>query len=112
MRRQKLFLLLAVLTFAVVAPVSSQDFSGQTVVVVTQTGSAIGGPVLDKGPIWEEATGGNIELQTFAFGELFEKIVTALSTGSGDLRCFDLRRRLGWRHHGARLCDGDPAGDP
>ena len=84
MSRQILFLLLALLAFAVVAPVMSQDFSGQTVVVVTQTGSAIGGPVLDKGPIWEEATGGNIELQTFAFGELFEKIVTALSTGSGD----------------------------
>jgi len=78
------FLLLVLLTVAIMAPVSAQDFSGQTVVVVTQTGSAIGGPVLDKGPIWEEATGGNIELQTFAFGELFEKIVTALSTGSGD----------------------------
>ena len=73
-------------------PASAQDFSGQTVVVVTQTGSAIGGPVLDKGPIWEEATGGNIELQTFAFGELFEKIVTALSTGSGDYDVLDLRR--------------------
>lgn len=84
MRKLSLFVLLALLAVAMSAPAGAQDFSGQTVVVVTQTGSAIGGPVLDKGPIWEEATGGNIELQTFAFGELFEKIVTALSTGSGD----------------------------
>ncbi len=84
MRKLSLLALLALLAVVIAAPVSAQDFSGQTVVVVTQTGSAIGGPVLDKGPIWEEATGGNIELQTFAFGELFEKIVTALSTGSGD----------------------------
>ncbi len=84
MRKFTLLALLALLTAVFVAPLSAQDFSGQTVVVVTQTGSAIGGPVLDKGPIWEEATGGNIELQTFAFGELYEKIVTALDTGSGD----------------------------
>ena len=84
MRKLTLFVLLAMLSVVIAAPVSGQDFSGQTVIVVTQTGSAIGGPVLDKGPLWEEATGGNIELQTFAFGELFEKIVTALSTGSGD----------------------------
>lgn len=84
MRKFSLLILLGLLTMVMAAGASAQDFSGQTVVVVTQTGSAIGGPVLDKGPIWEEATGGNIELQTFAFGELFEKIVTALSTGSGD----------------------------
>lgn len=81
---RKLFLLVILLTLCLAVSVSAQDFSGQTVVVVTQTGSAIGGPVLDKGPIWEEMTGGNIELQTFAFGELFEKISTALATGSGD----------------------------
>jgi len=81
---RKLSLLVILLTLCMAASVSAQDFSGQTVVVVTQTGSAIGGPVLDKGPIWEEMTGGNIELQTFAFGELFEKISTALATGSGD----------------------------
>ncbi len=82
MRRLSLFVIILILFVAAAA--GAQDFSGQTVVVVTQTGSAIGGPVLDKGPIWEEMTGGNIELQTFAFGELFEKISTALATGSGD----------------------------
>ncbi len=81
---RRLSTLAILLTLLMAASVGAQDFSGQTVVVVTQTGSAIGGPVLDKGPIWEEMTGGNIELQTFAFGELFEKISTALATGSGD----------------------------
>jgi len=81
---RRLSTLAILLTLLMAASVGAQDFSGQTVVVVTQTGSAIGGPVLDKGPIWEEMTGGNIELQTFAFGELFEKIATALATGSGD----------------------------
>ncbi len=57
---------------------------GQQIVVVTQTGRSIGGPVEDFGPEWEAATGNTVQLQQFAFGELFEKIITALETGSGD----------------------------
>ena len=57
---------------------------GQEIVVVTQTGRSIGGPVEDFGPEWEAATGNTVQLQQFAFGELFEKIITALETGSGD----------------------------
>jgi multiple sugar transport system substrate-binding protein len=60
------------------------DFSGQQIVVVTQTGRSIGGPVEDYAPEWEAATGGDIQLQQFAFGELFEKMVTAFDTGSID----------------------------
>lgn len=80
--------LLAVVLLAavVLAPVDAQDmpFEGQTVVVVTQTGSAIGGPVETYRGEWEAATGGTVELQQIAFGELFEKIITALETGSGE----------------------------
>ena len=57
---------------------------GKEIVVVTQTGRSIGGPVEDYGPEWEVATGNSVQLQQFAFGELFEKIITALETGSGD----------------------------
>jgi len=57
---------------------------GKEIVVVTQTGRSIGGPVEDYGPEWEAATGNSVQLQQFAFGELFEKIITALETGSGD----------------------------
>jgi multiple sugar transport system substrate-binding protein len=76
-------LLMAAVVFA---PVAAQDmaFDGQTIVVVTQTGSAIGGPVETYRGEWEEMTGGRVELQQIAFGELFEKIITALETGSGE----------------------------
>ncbi len=67
------------------APATAQgQFEGQTVVVVTQTGRSIGGPVEDFGPEWEAQTGGRIELQQFAFGELFEKMITDFETGAGD----------------------------
>lgn len=58
------------------------EFEGQTVVVVTQTGRSIGGPVEDFAPEWEEMTGGEIELQQFAFGELFEKMISSFETGA------------------------------
>jgi multiple sugar transport system substrate-binding protein len=61
----------------------NKQFSGMKVVVVTQTGRSIGGPVEDHGPEWEDMTGGEVELQQFAFGDLFEKIITAFETGSG-----------------------------
>jgi len=57
-------------------------FDGQTVVVVTQTGRSIGGPVNDFAPEWEAMTGGRVELQQFAFGELFEKVITSFVTGA------------------------------
>ncbi len=56
--------------------------SDQTVVVATQTGRSVGGPIEDYAPDWEAKTGGSVQLQQFAFGELFEKIVTSFETGS------------------------------
>ena len=60
------------------------DCAGQQVVVATQTGRSIGGPIETFAPEWEAKTGGNVELQQFAFGELFEKIVTSFETGAND----------------------------
>jgi multiple sugar transport system substrate-binding protein len=79
-------ILLLSLVISIVPTVAQDDcpFEGQTVVVVTQTGRSIGGPVEDFGPVWEEQTCGTVQLQAFAFGELFEKMVTALEAGSGD----------------------------
>ena len=77
-----LLALVAVTSATVVA--QDQPFAGQTVVVATQTGSAIGGPVETYRGEWEAATGGRVELQQFAFGDLYEKIITAFETGSGD----------------------------
>ena len=62
----------------------AMDCSGQNIVVATQTGRSIGGPIEDYSPEWEKLTGGSVELQQFAFGELFEKIITSFETGSND----------------------------
>jgi multiple sugar transport system substrate-binding protein len=88
MRKPVTILLLVVLLFAgIAAPsISAQEdkpFEGMKVVVVTQEGTSIGGPVEDYAPEWEELTGGDVELQQFAFGDLFEKMITAFETGSG-----------------------------
>jgi len=58
------------------------EFEGDTVVVITQTGRSIGGPVEDFAPEWEAMTGGEVELQQFAFGELFEKMISSFETGA------------------------------
>jgi multiple sugar transport system substrate-binding protein len=70
-----------------VAPEAAEEqpsFEGQKVVVVTQTGRSIGGPIEDFAPEWEALTGGEVELQQFAFGELFEKMITSFETGAVD----------------------------
>jgi multiple sugar transport system substrate-binding protein len=58
------------------------DCAGQKVVVATQTGPSISGPIEENAPTWEAKTGGNVEVQQFAFGELFEKVVTSFETGA------------------------------
>lgn len=78
---------LFVVVFAVlallVAPATAQSpFAGQTIVVVTQSGSAIGGPAIDLGRVWGEANGATVEVQQFAFSDLFPRIITALQTGT------------------------------
>lgn len=79
-----LIAMLVVMMASVFTVASAQDqFKGQTVVVVTQTGRSIGGPVEDFAPEWQQKTGGQIQLQQFAFGELFEKIITSFETGAG-----------------------------
>ncbi len=78
--------IIAVLAIGLVPSTMAQDdkpFEGMKVVVVTQEGRSIGGPVEDYAPEWEEMTGAEVELQQFAWNDLFEKTITALSTGSG-----------------------------
>jgi multiple sugar transport system substrate-binding protein len=80
------FLIIVVLVIGLVPTTMAQDdqpFKGMKVVVVTQEGRSIGGPVEDYKAEWEALTGGEVELQQFAFGDLFEKIITSFETSSG-----------------------------
>ncbi len=58
------------------------DCSGAKLVVATQTGPQIAGPVQNRWQQWSEKTGGTVEVQTFPFGELFEKIRAGYLTGA------------------------------
>ncbi len=58
------------------------DCSGVNLVVATQTGPQIAGPVQNHWEEWGERTGGTVEVQTFPFGELFEKIRAGYLTGA------------------------------
>jgi multiple sugar transport system substrate-binding protein len=86
MKKTLVFLLLVTLVVIGLAPVAAQDspFAGQKIVIVTQQGSAIGGPANDYGQQWAAENGATVEVQQFAFGDLFPKIITALETGSGE----------------------------
>jgi multiple sugar transport system substrate-binding protein len=77
-------ILVALLLGVFSAAAQDQPFAGMTIVVATQTGPSISGPVKDHAPEWEAQTGASVQVAEFAFGELYEKILTAFETGSGD----------------------------
>jgi multiple sugar transport system substrate-binding protein len=62
--------------------VGQMDCKGVTLQVATQTGPQIASPVQDFWKQWGDKTGGTVELQTFAFGDLFEKIRTGFVSGA------------------------------
>lgn len=86
MLRKSTFVVLVFLLLVGAFSITAQDqpFAGQRIVVVTQEGSAIGGPAEQYGAEWAEMTGATVEVQRFAFADLFPKIITALQTGTGE----------------------------
>lgn len=62
--------------------ISDKKFEGVEVVVESQSGPVISGPVQIFGPIWEKATGAKINLVTYPFGQMFEKLRTEFSSGA------------------------------
>ena len=62
--------------------VSDKKFEGQTVIVTSEAGPPISGPIQHFGHIWEEATGATIDLVTYPHGEFFEKLRTELVSGA------------------------------
>ncbi len=91
MKNKKWIALLIVLVVVVVVALvvffvtrEGKPFEGKKVVVVTQVGPSIAGPVEMYAPEWEKETGGKIELVQLPWDELFQKTVSALSSGSGE----------------------------
>src|SRR5689334_251013 len=85
MKKILLVVVLAMLALAII-PTAAQDqpFAGKKIVVVTQQGTAIGGPAKKWGDEWAAKTGATVEVQQFAFNDLFPKIITALQTHTGE----------------------------
>ena len=63
------------------------SYKGVKLVAVTQTGPQVAGPLQEYRALWEKKTGGTVEVQTFPFGDLFQKIRTAFVSGANP---FDL----------------------
>ncbi|GIV80977.1 MAG: sugar ABC transporter substrate-binding protein [Anaerolineae bacterium] len=91
MKNKKLLALLVLVVIVVIVGLvvffvtrEGKPFEGKKVVVVTQVGPSIAGPVEMYAPEWEKETGGEVELVQLPWDELFQKTVTALSTGSGE----------------------------
>ncbi len=84
MKRLSVWFALAL--FLSAAPVLAQrlPYIGQTIVVVTLSGSTIGGPVQAYREQWELQTGGFVELVRFAFEPLYGSIMRALTEGTGE----------------------------
>ena len=80
--------------------ISDKKFDGVKVIVESQSGPVISGPIQIFGPIWEKATGATIELVTYPFGQMFEKLRTEFSSGAYTVRSDQLSDHLGRRLHG------------
>src|SRR5579884_1188773 len=61
---------------------TNNKFEGKEVIVATLAGPPISSPFQKLGPQWEQATGAKINLITFPFAQVFEKLRAGLATGS------------------------------
>jgi multiple sugar transport system substrate-binding protein len=62
--------------------IGNVDCKGVKLVVGTQTGPQIASPVENFWKQWGDKTGGTVEVQTFPFGDLFEKIRAGYVSGA------------------------------
>jgi len=86
--RKIVFLALLAIVVLGLMPVAAQNqpFAGKKIVIVTQQGTAIGGKDAAQkyANEWAAKTGATVEVQQFAFSDLFPKIITALQTHTGE----------------------------
>src|SRR5437867_3894450 len=93
MRRRVSWLLVSILLLlplAGVTPAASQGkpFDGVTVNVLTFTGPQIAEPLQRRGPDFEKLTGAKINVVTVPFSDLYQKILTDISTGTNSYQAF------------------------
>jgi len=62
--------------------IGSKSYQGVHLVVVSQVGPQVAGPIQIYKTLWEKKTGATVEVQTFPFGDLFQKIRTAFISGA------------------------------
>jgi multiple sugar transport system substrate-binding protein len=67
---------------------AAQDFSGTTVNVLTFTGPQIAEPLQRRAPDFEKLTGAKINVTTVPFADLYQKILTDISTGTNSYQAF------------------------
>ncbi len=79
-------------TEAVTAPPAttapSLPYQGQTINIITFTGPQIAEPLQRRGPDFEKLTGAKVNVITVPFSDLYEKILTDLSTGTNSYDAF------------------------
>src|SRR5712691_6327364 len=66
---------------AAAQPASANKFGGQTVLVGGPTGPAVTSPFEKYRGAWMERTGAKVELVTFAFADLYDKLRTTIAAG-------------------------------
>jgi len=78
-------------TIQVTAPPPTEApmmYAGQTVNIITFTGPQIAEPLQRRGPDFEKLTGAHINVITVPFSDLYQKILTDLSTGTNSYDAF------------------------
>jgi multiple sugar transport system substrate-binding protein len=67
---------------------SGQNFAGVSVTVLTFTGPQIAEPLQRRAPDFAKLTGADIKVVTVPFNELYQKILTDISTGTNAYQAF------------------------
>jgi multiple sugar transport system substrate-binding protein len=70
------------------ASAASQDFSGVSVNVLTFTGPQIAEPLQRRAPDFEKKTGAKINIVTVPFSDLYQKVLTDISSGTNSYQAF------------------------
>jgi multiple sugar transport system substrate-binding protein len=67
---------------------AGQNFAGVTITVLTFTGPQIAEPLQRHAPEFEALTGAKVNVATVPFNELYQKVLTDISTGTNSYQAF------------------------